>query len=55
MAKPDPTKDPKFQKVVQAFLNTPHQPHRKRRPAEASPRRSNQKKDNHRNRPKAGS
>jgi len=25
-AKPDPTKNAEFQKVVQIFLNTPHQP-----------------------------
>jgi hypothetical protein len=28
MAKTDVTKDPAFQKVVQVFLNTPHQPHK---------------------------
>jgi len=28
MAKPDPTKDPKFQQVVQTFLRTPPQPHK---------------------------
>jgi hypothetical protein len=28
MTKPDPTKDPEFQKVVQHLLNTPHQPHK---------------------------
>jgi len=28
MAKSDPTKDPKFQQVVQAFLTTPHKPHK---------------------------
>jgi len=27
MAKSDPTKDPKFQQVVRAFLNTPPKPH----------------------------
>jgi hypothetical protein len=27
MAKPDPTKNPEFQKVVQHFLTTPHRPH----------------------------
>jgi hypothetical protein len=26
--KPDPTKDPEFQKVVRHLLNTPHQPHK---------------------------
>jgi hypothetical protein len=29
MAKPDPTKDPEFQKVVQTFLRTPPKPHKK--------------------------
>jgi hypothetical protein len=28
MAKPDPTKDPEFQKVVKHFLTTPPQPHK---------------------------
>jgi hypothetical protein len=28
MAKPDPTKDPEFQKVVQTFLRTPPKPHK---------------------------
>jgi hypothetical protein len=28
MAKSDPTKDAVFQKVVQVFLNTPHEPHK---------------------------
>jgi hypothetical protein len=28
MAKPDPTKEPEFQKVVQAFLHTKPQPHK---------------------------
>jgi hypothetical protein len=28
MKKTDPTKDPDFQKVVQHFLTTPHQPHK---------------------------
>lgn len=27
MSKPDPTKNPEFQKVVQAFLHTKPQPH----------------------------
>jgi hypothetical protein len=34
MAKPDPTKEPEFQKVVQTFLHTkpkPHKPLGKRR------------------------
>jgi hypothetical protein len=26
--KPDPTKDPDFQRVVQTFLNTPPKPHK---------------------------
>lgn len=40
MAKPDPTKDPKFQQVVQTFLTTPPA-HRGTRPAKAGqlPRR----------------
>jgi hypothetical protein len=29
MTKSDPTKDPEFQKVVQAFLHTKPQPHKK--------------------------
>jgi hypothetical protein len=28
MAKSDPTKDPEFQKMVQAFLHTKPQPHK---------------------------
>jgi hypothetical protein len=28
MAKPDPTKEPEFQKVVRHFLATPHKPHK---------------------------
>jgi len=28
MAKPDPTKDPEFQKVVRHFLTTPPRPHK---------------------------
>jgi hypothetical protein len=28
MAKPDPTKDPEFQKVVRHFLSTPPKPHK---------------------------
>jgi hypothetical protein len=38
MAKPDPTKDPEFQKVVQTFLQTkpkPHKPLGKRRKRKA--------------------
>jgi hypothetical protein len=27
-SKPDPTKDPEFQKVVRHFLNTPPKPHK---------------------------
>ncbi len=30
MSKPDPTKDPEFQKVVQTFLRTPPTPHKTR-------------------------
>jgi hypothetical protein len=32
MAKSDPTKDPEFQKVVQAFLHTKPQPHKPKKP-----------------------
>jgi hypothetical protein len=28
MTKPDPTKDPEFQKVVRHFLSTPPKPHK---------------------------
>jgi hypothetical protein len=28
IAKPDPTKDPEFQKVVRHFLTTPPKPHK---------------------------
>jgi len=28
MSKPDPTKDPEFQKVVRTFLHTKPQPHK---------------------------
>jgi len=28
MTNPDPTKDPKFQKIVRHFLTTPPQPHK---------------------------
>jgi hypothetical protein len=28
MSKPDPTKDPEFQKVVRHFLTTPPKPHK---------------------------
>jgi hypothetical protein len=39
MAKPDPTKDPVFQKVVGVFLNTPHQPHKPTGKKAKSPRK----------------
>ena len=26
--KPDPTKDPEFQKVIRHFVTTPHKPHK---------------------------
>jgi hypothetical protein len=47
MAKPDPTKDPEFQKVVRHFLTTPPKPHKplgkkptakKKRAASAKPK-----------------
>lgn len=34
--KADPTKDPAFQKVVQAFLRTPPKPHKPKRKAKAA-------------------
>jgi hypothetical protein len=42
MAKPDPTKDPEFQKVVRHFLTTPPKPHKplgKRRKRKAKPKK----------------
>jgi hypothetical protein len=39
MAKTEATKDPVFQKVVQAFLNTPHQPHKPTPKKAKSPRK----------------
>lgn len=36
----DPTKDPKFQAVVQHFLETPHKPHKQKREAVEPPRAS---------------
>jgi hypothetical protein len=39
MAKSDPTKQTAFQKVVQAFLNTPHTPHKTKRKKAKSPRK----------------
>jgi hypothetical protein len=33
MTKSDPTKDPEFQKVVQAFLRTKPQPHKPKKKA----------------------
>jgi hypothetical protein len=35
----DPTKDPEFQKVVQAFLQTPHKPHKPAQKRKAKQRR----------------
>jgi hypothetical protein len=35
MGKSDPTKDPKFQQVVQTFLRTPPQPHKPVKKAQA--------------------
>jgi hypothetical protein len=39
MTKTDATKDPAFQKVVQVFLNTPHQPHKPMSKKAKSPRK----------------
>jgi hypothetical protein len=36
---PDPTKDPAFQKVVQAFLHTKPQPHKPKKKAAKKPKR----------------
>jgi hypothetical protein len=45
MAKePDPTKDPEFQKVVQAFLRTKPQPHKPAK-KKAAKKASKRKKD----------
>jgi hypothetical protein len=50
MAKSDPTKDPEFQRVLGNLLKAPPKPHsemkvgKKRKLAEASPRRSSRKK-----------
>lgn len=45
MTKSDPTKDPEFQKVVQAFLHTKPQPHKKKAVSKkASERRPKKKK-----------
>jgi hypothetical protein len=43
MAKSDPTKDPEFQKVVQAFLKTPHKPHKPEK-KKAKKRKSDRRK-----------
>jgi hypothetical protein len=43
MAKADPTKDPKFQQVVQAFLQTPPQPHKPVKKAKAKKAKSRKK------------
>jgi hypothetical protein len=42
MAKPDPMKDPEFQKVVQTFLHTKPQPHKpkKKKAAKKSPKKA---------------
>jgi hypothetical protein len=60
MAKPDPTKDPEFQRVLGNLLKAPPKPHsemkigKKRKPAEAGLRpRSAQKIDKNRSGPKA--
>jgi hypothetical protein len=46
MAKPDPTKEPEFQRVVQTFLRTPPKPHKpigKRKAAKKPARRKGAK------------
>jgi hypothetical protein len=43
MAKPDPTKDPEFQKVIRHFLSTPHQPHASKSSPAKSRRRTKKK------------
>jgi hypothetical protein len=42
MAKPDPMKEPEFQKVVQTFLHTKPQPHKpkKKKAAKKSPKKA---------------
>jgi hypothetical protein len=46
--KPDPTKDPQFQKVIRHFVTTPPKPHSEmkigKRKAKASPKASRPKK-----------
>lgn len=39
MAKIDPTKESRFQKVIQTFLTTPHEPHKPKSKKKASPKR----------------
>jgi hypothetical protein len=38
--KPDPTKEPEFQKVIRHFVTTPHKPHNKREPGKPDTRPS---------------
>jgi hypothetical protein len=40
MTKSDPTKDPEFQKVVQAFLHTKPQPHKAKKAAKKQKRKA---------------
>jgi hypothetical protein len=43
---PDPTKDPKFQAVVQHFLKTPHKPHsQSKAKPKTSPKKREEKKE----------
>jgi hypothetical protein len=44
MSKPDPTKDPEFQKVVQTFLRTKPQPHQPKKKAKKGSKPRNRKK-----------
>jgi hypothetical protein len=50
MSKPDPTKDPEFQKVVRHFLTTPPKPHKPIGEKKASPKSKSggRKKENER-------
>ena len=46
--KPDPTKEPEFQKVICHFVTTPHKPHeplKKREPGKPNSRRGSNEKE----------